>query len=118
MALLPGRVRIHRSDSLGFDRFCTLLILIDGVKAGTLGPDEYLLLTPPAGTHELSAKVDWKTQGSLTIEVRDGEESEYEICDGAGNWGLLLSVLNVVLPPHHAVGSGALAIRLVNTQEI
>jgi len=70
---MAARVVIRR----GAERIAMLRryrILVDGRPAATVGRNETVELTVPAGTHRVEARIDWLSSEPLDIALADGEQ--------------------------------------------
>jgi hypothetical protein len=75
-------------------------ILIDAADAGTVASGEAATFPLPAGTHEVSAKIDWCRTVPLTIHVASGGTVELDLdCNARGFRALSLLYL-LFFAPH------------------
>jgi hypothetical protein len=63
-----GVLKIGRS-SQWVNRLRKIKILVDGTPAGAVAHGETLELSLPAGTHQVSAKLDWCRTDPLSVDI-------------------------------------------------
>jgi len=88
-----GTLRLIRRGEFA-DRLRSYRILINGAKAGTIGPNAVLDLKVPTGQLRIEARIDWCRSLPLTIEVAPNQRIEIEV---SNHWGILLSIWAITL---------------------
>ncbi|WP_460533352.1 hypothetical protein [Chitinimonas naiadis] len=65
-------------DSGYADKARDYTVLLNGQYLGAIGDGEQQVFDIPAGTHELSLKIDWCTSNSLRFSVAEGEQLGFQ----------------------------------------
>jgi hypothetical protein len=81
---------VRREGGFWRDSWRRYKVRVDGVQAGSLGPDEELPLEVPPGIHEVQVKVDWGTSQRLVVQIESGEVRRLRCAPG--------SLLGIVIP--------------------
>ena len=60
-------------DSGYADKARDYIVLLNGQRIGEIGDGEQRVFDIPAGSHELSLKIDWCTSNTLSLNVAQGK---------------------------------------------
>jgi hypothetical protein len=74
-----GRLTVRRKGGYWRDHVRAYRVLIDGRKVGSLRENEALTVELPAGSHDLSVRVDWTGTQSVPVEVEANRDHLYEV---------------------------------------
>lgn len=90
-------IAVTRGDG-GVGVFRAMTVLVDGRKAASVLTGNRAALEVPAGSHRVSARMDWARSPDLAVDVSGGAVAEIAV-----SFPLMSGLVNLVVHPHRAI---------------